>query len=127
MRASHALVLACAVASCGSPKRRGEIVGSPVIPATAKERRGEQLFFRFCAKCHPGGEAGLGPSLHKPLPAFMIETQIRRGFGAMPAFSQDVVSDAEVAAIASYVLRIRRTPPPEPDAPAPEGRETAAR
>jgi hypothetical protein len=25
------------------------------------------------------------------------------------------------------VLRIRRTPPPEPDAPAPEGRETAAR
>jgi mono/diheme cytochrome c family protein len=62
-----------------------------------------------CHQCHPGGEAGLGPSLNdKPLPGFMMKFQIRHGIGAMPAFSKDNVGDEDLDAVVAYVKALRR-------------------
>ena len=99
-----------ALAGCGSA-RRGELVGAPVVADSPQERRGERLFYRHCSKCHPGGEAGLGPALNnKPLPAIAIRTQIRQGLGAMPAFDGHHLSDADVEAIVEFVIVLRQTP-----------------
>lgn len=107
-------LLVAAITSCG-PQRRGPLVNAPVIPDTVAERRGERLFFQHCSKCHPGGETKLDPALNdKPLPELAIETQIRQGLGAMPAFSEHHLKDAEVEAIAEYVREMRKTPTPEP-------------
>lgn len=95
---------------CG-PKHRGEPEGPRVQPDSVAEARGEWLFGRFCYKCHPGGAAGLGPSLNdKPLPALAIRTQIRKGVGAMPAFDDNLLRDTDVEAIAAYVQALRGTP-----------------
>ena len=40
----------------------------------------------------------------------MVRMQIRRGLGAMPAFGEDELADAEVAAIADYLRSLRRFP-----------------
>jgi mono/diheme cytochrome c family protein len=98
---------AVVVLGCG-PQRRGALVGRPVVPDTAAERRGERLFYRHCSRCHPGGEAGLGPALNdKPLPEGAVETQIRKGIGSMPAFPDRILDDQQVAAIADYVTELR--------------------
>jgi len=108
------------VTSCG-PERRGALVGAPMRPDTPAETRGQRLFFKHCSRCHPGGEAGLGPALNdKPLPEIAIETQIRRGLGAMPAFDGHHLSDDDVDAIAEFVIDLRnteRTGPEARDAP----------
>jgi mono/diheme cytochrome c family protein len=50
-----------------------------------------------CHQCHPGGGGGLAPSINdKPLPEGLIKTQIRQGLGAMPAFTEKHLSDADV-------------------------------
>ena len=102
--------LALVAAGCGL-EHRGEPQGPRVVPDTATEARGERLYARFCYQCHPGGEAGLGPALNdKPLPQLAIRTQIRAGVGAMPAFGDDLLRDADVEAIAAYVAEMRATP-----------------
>lgn len=125
-----ALALGLAAAAGCGPQRREPLAGTPVTVDTPAERRGERLFYRFCAKCHPGGEAGLGPALNnKPLPEVAIRAQIRKGLGAMPAFPEDRLPDAQVAEIADYVAALRKAPaPPERPAPPPPGEqpETAA-
>lgn len=115
MRASHLIVIAVlATAACGR-QRRGEPEGPTVRPDTASEARGQRLYQRWCYQCHPGGEAGLGPGLNdKPLPELVIETQIRKGYGAMPAFSSEMLSDGDVAALADFVQEMRATPATNP-------------
>ena len=52
-----------------------------------EETHGSELFAHFCNRCHPGGMKGRGPALiTKPLPGFLIKTQVRMGFGGMTAF-----------------------------------------
>lgn len=118
-------VTAVAVVGCG-PERRGALANAPVTPDTVAEHRGERLFYKHCSRCHPGGESGLGPALNdKPLPELAIETQIRKGLGAMPAFSEHHLKDDEVDAIADFVIEMRKalhtpTPQPRPDADRPQ-------
>src|SRR5687768_4405343 len=110
MRRVDLIVLLALGAGCGA-QQRGEPAGPPVRPDTVAEARGERLFFRECSACHPRGEAGLGPALNdKPLPGFAIRTQIRKGVGAMPAFSERALDDREVDAIVAYVKDLRGTP-----------------
>jgi mono/diheme cytochrome c family protein len=111
-RAFVAVALAaCAgllIPACGSARRSEPIKGSVAIndPVVA---RGRIAFMAKCNHCHPGGEAGLGPALNdKPLPEFLIKTQIRAGLGAMPAFPPQEISDADVDAIIAYMKAIRR-------------------
>ena len=102
-----ALAALVAIGACGTA-RRGPPEGIPVTLDSPQERRGEPLFFRFCHKCHPNGEAGLGPALNnKALPEFVIKFQVRQGLGAMPAFSSDVISDDELDDIVEYMEELR--------------------
>lgn len=66
--------------------------------------RGRAVFMAKCDKCHPGGGAGLGPALNnKPLPAFLIRFQARHGLGAMPAFAEDELPQADLKEVADYL------------------------
>ncbi|MFL5636295.1 MAG: c-type cytochrome [Gemmatimonadaceae bacterium] len=98
----------CLVA-CGSAKR-DEPEKPAFVPANATIARGEQVFKKQCDYCHPGGGAGLGPPLNnKPAPAFAIRFQIRHGLGAMPSFDSTKIREADVRAIAEYLLALRRS------------------
>ena len=108
-----ALLVVNALAGCMSA-RRGEPFAQPVALTDAVQVRGEQVFARHCAQCHPGGEAGLGPAINdRPLPKGAIAAQIRLGVGAMPAFPEDVISSDDVDAVTEYLLALRRSPRPE--------------
>ncbi|XXT19432.1 cytochrome c [Sorangium sp. So ce429] len=94
-------------AGCGSSRRSEPILGPPPLDE-APERRGEVVFMKQCNQCHPGGAGGLGPGLNnKPAPAAAIRLQIRSGLGAMPAFSEKEISDADVDAVIAYMISIR--------------------
>jgi mono/diheme cytochrome c family protein len=104
------LLLTCALllAACG-PAQVGEPFGPPVLLASAEAETGERVFMEHCHQCHPGGAAGLGPALNnKPLPAFLMRMQVRRGLGAMPEFDEQMISDAELDALVTYLQELRR-------------------
>ncbi|MBI3805843.1 MAG: cytochrome c [Nitrospirae bacterium] len=94
-------------AGCGSA-RRSEPITSPLSVASPSVQRGQALFMEHCSPCHPKGEAGVGPALNnKPLPGFMIKFQVRHGIGAMPAFSQEELSDPDLDQIVAYLKILR--------------------
>lgn len=96
------LVLACSA-------RRSEPLVGPLTISSPVITEGRTVFMAHCHQCHPGGEAGLGPALNnKPLPAFAIRTQVRYGFGAMPAFYPDEISENELDALVTYLKALRR-------------------
>lgn len=104
------LALSCAMlatAGCGTARRSspvsGEFASDPAL------ERGAIAFMTRCHKCHPGGEAGLGPAINnKPLPRFLIRFQVRQGLGAMPSFPEDVIGDALLDDLVFYLVELRR-------------------
>lgn len=95
------------VPGCG-PSRRDTPFTEPLRASSEEVRRGEVAFMQNCHQCHPHGGAGLGPAINnKPLPKWLIRTQIRQGLGAMPAFDQHRVSDDDARAIAEYLKALR--------------------
>lgn len=95
-----------ALAACG-PARRGQPFGAP-LQLTERQQEGQVLFMRNCNMCHPGGAAGLGPAINnKPLPSVAMRTQIRHGVGAMPAFTDEMLSDVQVDAIVDYLNKLQ--------------------
>jgi mono/diheme cytochrome c family protein len=107
------VLLACApflLAGCGSARRGRPRVGTG---GDRKEfvEQGQKVFMTYCHQCHPGGEAGVGPALNnKPLPGFLIKLQVRQGFGAMPAFSEETIDDFKLEALVAYLFRLRNAP-----------------
>jgi len=95
------------ISGCGSARRTEPIAGPmPVVGVGLAE--GKKLFMRNCDQCHPRGEAGLGPALNnKPLPAFLMKFQVRQGLGAMPAFSNEDISEQDLDHIISYLQALR--------------------
>ena len=107
---SNVIVLVGAlVLLAGCSARRGEpLVGALDVSAGAVAR-GQQVFMANCHVCHPGGEAGLAPAINnKPLPGFMIKTQVRLGVGAMPRFSRDEISGEQLDDLVTYLKALRR-------------------
>jgi len=94
------------LAACGSARR-----GQPLAeehPPNAKLALGQQVFDRTCSQCHPGGTAGVGPSLNnKPLPQWAMRFQVRHGVGAMPRFSKQDISDEQLVAVTNYLVWLR--------------------
>jgi mono/diheme cytochrome c family protein len=88
--------------------------GRPALPASVeltspRVAEGQKIYMAVCNQCHPGGAAGVGPSLYdKPLPAFLVRFQVRHGLGAMPAFSKEYISDDQLDALVAYVEAMRR-------------------
>jgi mono/diheme cytochrome c family protein len=75
---------------------------------TVAHANGHALFTTYCSVCHGAqGQGFIGPRVSGiPWTASSLGPIVRHGlggYGAMPSFSQDAVSDADLAAIASYL------------------------
>ncbi len=78
--------------------------------ARSNNLTGEQLFIRTCNTCHPGGKAGMGPTLEnisedKPDDA-ALKKIIRGGRGMMPAQPKEVINDKELELLIQYLRRL---------------------
>ena len=103
---SSILVLLVALSGCSA--RRSEPIAGPFVADNRALKSGQQVFMKHCHQCHPGGEAGLGPALNdKPMPVFWMTQQIRRGFGAMPAFSEQDISSKDLDDLLAYLKALR--------------------
>jgi mono/diheme cytochrome c family protein len=88
----------CAIRQ-SEPIRQEEF--SPSDPDVIK---GEQVYMKYCQKCHPGGEGGLGPSFNPlPVPGFIKQFQIRHGLGVMPSFKKGEISKEDLKNIRKYL------------------------
>ena len=76
-------------------------VGAQGVPGEAPPRGPEYIYDRTCGYCHGHN---VGPIiLGRGLPPEVIETFVRRGNGAMPAFKPTEITDAELAALADWI------------------------
>jgi mono/diheme cytochrome c family protein len=108
MKTSWMFIVAAygALAGCGS-LHHSEPIDGPLTIASDQAKRGQQVFAEHCHKCHIGGGAGLGPAI-RPVPDFLIRFQVRQGLGAMPAFTEQRLSDEDLDALLAYLRVIRR-------------------
>jgi mono/diheme cytochrome c family protein len=101
-----ALVLAL-LAACYPTRRSEPLVGAMEL-RDSHLLSGRLLFDRHCYKCHLEGEGGLAPAMNdKPLPKFLMRLQVRVGLGAMPGFTEQQISDAELDDILNYIVALR--------------------
>lgn len=99
------------LASCAS-SRRDEPFAGPLPLDSPQLVSGRQVFMRNCYQCHPGGSAGLGPAINnKPLPGFLIRTQVRKGLGAMPAFDEQTIPNPDLDNLVAYLKTLRQHKP----------------
>ena len=98
-----ATALSCAAISCAS--RKSEPVKQKVFKAKNERiARGEQVFMMHCDKCHPAGEAGIGPAINSnPAPQFIKRFQMRHGLGVMPSFTEKEISRDDLKDISRYL------------------------
>lgn len=100
-------VAAAPLVACGSARRSAPLGTAPLV-LSAEERHGQRVFMEHCNQCHPGGDAGLAPALNnKPVPAEAIRVQVRRGFGRMPAFGEELIDERALDALVSYMFALR--------------------
>lgn len=91
--------------SCSARRIEKEMTGSENPQITS----GRIVFKYNCQKCHPNGEAGVGPSINNiNLPGFLLRKRVRsRAFllytGKMPAFKKDVISSKELDDLVVYL------------------------
>ncbi|WP_017733689.1 c-type cytochrome [Nafulsella turpanensis] len=90
-----------AVTACNKPPITTD------LPQTEAVQQGQVLYMEYCQKCHPDGEAGLGPSVYY-VPDFAKRFQVRHGVGAMPEFDETEVSDEELDKIIAYLRALGR-------------------
>ncbi|MBI4375396.1 MAG: cytochrome c [Elusimicrobia bacterium] len=104
------LAAACLwLATAGCSARRSEPISKAELLTDKPSERGRVVFMEHCNRCHPGGEAGLGPALnHKPLPNFVKRYMVRRGIGSMPAFPQQLINDSDLKDLMSYLTALKR-------------------
>jgi len=97
--------------SCGSALR-DEPRMAPVPLGNEKLQVGQQVFAQHCYQCHPGGAGGLAPAINdKPLPVWLMKTQVRVGLGAMPGFSKERIDDDQLDALIAYLKTLRSAEP----------------
>lgn len=98
-----AAVLITLMMACAS--RRSEIIKQRAfVPANERIARGEVVFMEKCQKCHPAGEAGLGPAISSnPAPQFIKRFQVRHGLGVMPSLKPEEISRADLRDISKYL------------------------
>jgi mono/diheme cytochrome c family protein len=78
------------------------ITGKVVNTENPHIAKGQLLYNKYCQKCHPAGQAGLGPEVtHKP--GFARRVQVRHGLGVMPSFKADDLSKQDLKDIQKYL------------------------
>ena len=107
-RSLLAAVAALTIVACGTPRRDAPFTG-PQLPPNEQIQLGARVFASSCNGCHPGGADGIGPAMNnKPLPTWLMRFQVRHGLGAMPAFGPDDIDDAQLDALLTYLVWLRR-------------------
>jgi mono/diheme cytochrome c family protein len=105
-RIAPLLIAAGLTVGCGQARRSEPLMGPLTLQSDAEQ--GRTTFMKYCQPCHPGGEAGLGPSLNdKALPTFLKKFQVRQGIGSMPSFSKAEISDQQLDDIMAYLKALR--------------------
>ena len=99
-----ALLVALLVVNCST--RRSLPLEGP-LSLTQDEKQGEEVFMQHCQRCHPHGEAGLGPAIN-PAPSFGKRFQIRHGLGAMPSFDEKLISDKQLDQVIAYLKALKK-------------------
>jgi mono/diheme cytochrome c family protein len=70
---------------------------------------GEKVYMMHCQKCHPSGEAGLGPALNSnPAPQFVKRFQVRHGLGVMPSFTTEEISRSDLKDLSKFLKSWKR-------------------
>ena len=106
----NVLAFMLTIFSCAS--RKAEPIAQPLALKTSTLIHGEQVFMRNCQKCHPNGEAGLGPAINSnPAPIFIKAFQVRHGLGVMPSFKKDEISKQEFIDLKAYLKILKRNKP----------------
>ncbi|KAA3437201.1 cytochrome c [Rufibacter hautae] len=99
--------------SCGTARRSEPILG-PLALQTQQLENGRVVFMQNCQRCHPLGEAGLGPSLNNiPLPGVALRFRVRSkafflGIGRMPSFKKHEISREQMDELVVYMKALRR-------------------
>lgn len=102
---SWVILYAIALFTLACASRRSEPVKQKMF-ASADQAvlHGEELYMMHCQKCHPAGEAGLGPALSSnPAPQFVKRFQMRHGLGVMPSFKPEEISTDDLKDISAYL------------------------
>ena len=103
-----ALMLGLGGIACGGDDNGNETATTTAeTTAETTTAAGRDVFVANCGSCHTLSDAGtsgtIGPNLDQVgLSAAEVETQVRNGGGAMPAFEGDL-SDDEIAQVSEYV------------------------
>ncbi len=87
---------------------------STPVPATLQPgdaTAGKAIFGTMCNACHPGGGAGVGPSVKGVKEGTFVQA-VRQGRGAMPSFSTSRLSDSDLASMYAYVKSLSAAPSP---------------
>jgi mono/diheme cytochrome c family protein len=91
------------LAACAS-RRSEPVKGKEFASSSPEIVKGEQIYMARCQKCHPAGEAGLGPALSaNPAPQFVKRFQVRHGLGVMPAFAKNEISEKDLRNVSAYM------------------------
>ncbi|HYE21089.1 MAG TPA: cytochrome c [Tepidisphaeraceae bacterium] len=100
--------VAAVLAGCAAAARREEPLVGEFTSTDPHVIEGQRVFMARCHQCHPGGRAGLGPGINdKPLPGPLIKLQVRKGLGAMPAFDEARISDAQLDRLVKYLAALK--------------------
>lgn len=100
------------ISGCGSA-RRSEPLRGP-LQLNEQLQRGQVVFMTNCHKCHPGGEAGAGPSINNvPLTKGLLKFRIRSkafllGLGRMPSFKKHEISKQELNDLVRYIKVLKK-------------------
>ena len=81
-----------------------------VDPASGDVLRGQEIWRRACAACHPDTSGGARALLHDLSPAQLADV-VRKGKGTMPFFQVDRLPAPQVADVVAYLDSLRRTTP----------------
>lgn len=67
---------------------------------------GQDAFEKTCARCHTGVESQVGPDLLSgDYDPDIIRFFVRNGFGPMPAFTESMIDNATLDALADYIVQ----------------------
>lgn len=117
--AATTAIATTAAANTTSAARATTVASSTTAAAgaatlSADAEAGRQIVAKNCSVCHlQNGTAagGQGPNLstsRETTNANLIQTKVRKGDGAMPPFSQQQISDADLAKIVAYLQAIHK-------------------
>jgi mono/diheme cytochrome c family protein len=103
--AKYIMVISLFIIYGACATRKSEpITGAVVDRSDARVANGQEKYNRYCQKCHPAGEAGLGPAVNGK-PNFLKKFQAKHGLGVMPAF-KDIISEQDIKDIGLYMKQL---------------------